>query len=198
MKQFNCIPILLMVLVLPVQAEVFKCKQSSGKIIYQPTPCPSGSSTQGVVPIKEMTPEQVEEAKTKLKIWQDEQTANEAVKLQVEKERQEELRKQESLELQRRSVAAQEQQTILDQQRQNQGGVGLYDPYYRGRNPYQSPYRPGQFPYPPHDPSFPSPHPHNPPHHSHPEMPDMPPSHPTGPLPIKVPGALEKSNAGFR
>ncbi|MBK8814330.1 MAG: DUF4124 domain-containing protein [Methylococcaceae bacterium] len=102
MKLFNCIPILLLIMGLPVHAEVFKCKQASGKILYQPSPCSSGTSAQKVVTVKEMTPEQREEAKIKLKTWQDQQAVEEAAKLQAEKERQEELRKQESLELQRR------------------------------------------------------------------------------------------------
>jgi hypothetical protein len=190
MKQFNYIPILLMVWGLPVNAEVFKCKQTSGKIIYQPTPCPSGTSKQGVVPVKEMTPEQVEDAKVKLKIWQDEQAANEAVKLQAEKERQEELRKQESLELQRRSVAAQEQQTILDQQRQNQNTGGLYNPYNRRLN---------RFPYQSHDPHYiPQQHPHHPPFQPKQEMPPMPPSQPIKPGPITMPGTTDKKEFGFK
>lgn len=189
MKRLDCIPIFLIVMAAPIYADVFKCKQTSGKISYQPTPCPSGSSAQGVVKVKEMTPEQVEEAKTKLKIWQDEQAANEVLRLREDKERREELRKQESLDLQRRGVAAQEQQMILNQQRQYQGG-GLYDPYYRQWN---------RFPYQPYGPNyFPQQFPHNPPFPPHQDMPPIPPPQPVEPAPITMPGAKDKGNFGFR
>jgi hypothetical protein len=146
MKHMNHIAILLSVLSLSVtaNAEVFKCKQVSGKIIYQPTPCPSGATHQGVIKVKEMTPEETEEAKVRLKAWQEEQAANDAAKKEAEKQRQAELEKQESLELQRRSVIAQEQQAIAEQQRQNQGGGGIIMPPYgfNGRYWTNRPYPP--------------------------------------------------------
>jgi hypothetical protein len=192
MKLFNGIPILLLMIGFPVHAEVFKCKQASGKIIYQPSPCTSGTSVQKVVSVKEMTPEQREEAKIKLKTWQDQQAVEEAAKLQAEKERQEELRKQESLELQRRSVAAQEQEAIAAQQRQNQNsGVGLYDPYYRRLN---------RFPYQPRDPNYmPRPHPHDPmlpPPNK--DSPPLPPPQPIVPGPITMPRNKNKNDSSFR
>lgn len=135
MKYWNLIPVLLMALSLSANADVFKCKDATGKIIYQPASCSSEAATQGVIKVKEIEPQRTEEAKAKLKVWQDEQAANDAAKLEAEKQRQAELEKQESLALQRRSVIAQEQQAIAAQQRQNQGG-GAYFPSYgfNGRN----------------------------------------------------------------
>lgn len=199
MKKMAFIPVLLLFTALSGHAEVFKCKQASGKINYQPSPCPSGSTEQDVVKIKELTPEQVEDAKAKLKIWQEGQAVEEEMKRQAEKERQDESRKQESLELQRRSVAAQELQMILEQQRQYQGGGGggLYFPY--NRRWISNPYYPRQFPYPPNDPNFfPRPHPHSPPFQSHDGMPAMPPPSPAEPIPSHDPPVPGNKGFGFR
>lgn len=120
MKHMNHISMLLAAFSLTANAEVFKCKQVSGKIIYQPTPCPSEATPQGVIKVKKMAPEEAEAAKARLKAWQEEQAASDAAKKEAEKQRQAELERQESLELQRRSVIAQEQQAIAEQQRQQQ------------------------------------------------------------------------------
>jgi hypothetical protein len=147
-------PILLFLLSLPTQADVFKCKDNTGKTIYQPDPCVSGEVTQGIIKVKPMTPEENEAAKAKLSAWQKEQAAYEAEKKAVEKERQAELEKQESLALQRRSVIAQEEQAIAAQQRQYQGGGGGFFPYFGfnrrlgGNQPYM-PYGPWQPQVPP-------------------------------------------------
>jgi hypothetical protein len=147
---------LLMALSLPAHAEVFKCKSASGKIIYQPEPCAAGTVPQGVIKVKEMTPEEAEEAKAKLNAWQGQQAADDAAKAEAEKQRQIELDRQESLELQRRSVMAQEKEAAAAaaaQQRPVQS-IGVYiPPYgYGGRNwnnPYDFPYgsNPYQVPY---------------------------------------------------
>lgn len=143
MKIVNHIPIFLMVLSLSTNAEVFKCKQASGKIIYQSEPCSSDEIPQGVVKVKPMTVEETEAAKAKLKAWQEEQAISEAAKIEAEKEKQVELERQESLELQRRSVMAQEQQAIAAQQRQNRGGGVFFPPYgYNGRHWNNQPYPP--------------------------------------------------------
>ena len=167
----------ILLLSLTVHADVFKCKDKTGKIIYQPDPCVSGEVTQGIIKVKPMTPEENEAAKAKLSAWQKEQAAYETGKKAVEKEQQAELEKQESLDLQRRSVIAQEEQAIAAQQRQYQGGVGGYFPYFGfnrhfgGNQPY-GPWQPQMPPYhqphqpwnqnmmipPPHDP-FPEPPP---------------------------------------
>lgn len=129
------IPILLMVFSLSANAEVFKCKQVSGKIIYQHIPCPSEATPQGVIKVKKMAPEATEAAKARLKAWQEEQAVNDAAKKEAEKQRQAELERQESLELQRRSVIAQEQQAIAEKQRQEQlNRPILVAPYHNHHN----------------------------------------------------------------
>lgn len=132
MKHNNYIFIALLVFSLSIHAEVFKCKDATGKTIYQPNPCSSGSMPQGVIKVKEMTPQEVEDSKARLQTWQKEQAANDAAKKEAEKQQQAELEKQESLELQRRSVIAQEQQAIAAQQGQNQPII-VAPPYGRGR-----------------------------------------------------------------
>jgi Domain of unknown function (DUF4124) len=131
MKHWNYISILLAVLSLSANAEVFKCKNATGKITYQPIPCSPGAATQGVIKVQEMTPEKAEEAKAKLETWKQQQAADDTAKQEAEKQRQAELEKQESLELQRRSVIAQEKQVIVEQQRQNPPVI-VVPPYGRG------------------------------------------------------------------
>jgi Domain of unknown function (DUF4124) len=144
MKYLPYITIPLLSLALSANAEVFKCKNTAGKIVYQSEPCASGAITQGVIKVKELTPEQAEEAKAKLAAWKQQQAIDDAAKREIAKQQQTEMQRQESLELQRRSVIAQEQQANSVQQRQNQGG-GIYNqPYgYNGRylnDQYYSPY----------------------------------------------------------
>ncbi len=76
-----------------VNAEVFKCQSNLGKTIYQPEPC-THAAKQKVIEVKEMTPEETEQAKAKLRAWQDRQAAEEAVKLAAEQERQKQLQQQ--------------------------------------------------------------------------------------------------------
>jgi hypothetical protein len=136
MKYINFIFIALITLSLSANAEVFKCKNATGKIIYQSEPCSSDEITQGVIKVKQMTPEETETAKAKLKAWQEEQAVEEAEKREVERQRQAEMERQESLALQRRSVIAQERQAIAEQQRPYLGGGGVFIPSYgfNGRN----------------------------------------------------------------
>jgi hypothetical protein len=144
---------------------VYKCKLPSGKVVYQSEPCQAEAKTEGVVRVKEMTPEEKETARARLQSWQAQQAAEDAAKAEAERQRQEELQKQESLELQRRSVEAQEQQAISAQQQQLQQqqmgnrwyGGGLYGPYSpyapgygSGYNPYPDHYHPGNYPIPNH------------------------------------------------
>ncbi len=99
---------------LPVQSEVFKCRTALGKTIYQPEPC-SPAAKQSVIEVKEMTPEETENAKAKLRDWQDQQAVQEANKLAAEKEQQQKAEQQQLEDLQRR---AQEHQTIESQRPQ--------------------------------------------------------------------------------
>ena len=151
-------------------AEVYKCKNPSGKIIYQAEPCSTGAISQGVVDVKALTPEEAEAANQKLRTWQEQQANEEAAKKERYKERQAEMERQESLRLQRRSVQAQERATAAQQQQQYNNGplyVPAYDfnrynrfnrlyPPHGGWDPYQyprprpydgmSPYEASQYP----------------------------------------------------
>ena len=134
-----------------VYCDVYKCKLPTGKVVYQSDPCRAEAKAEGVVRVKEMTPEEKEAAKDRLQSWQAQQAAEDAAKAEADKQRLEELQKQESLELQRRSVEAQERQAISAQQQQQQYGNrwyggGLYSPYL----PYSPGYGPGYYNYPDH------------------------------------------------
>lgn len=117
MKMLSYISILLMALSVSAYAEVYKCKHASGEIGYQSEPCQTNETPQGVVKVNEMTPEEAEAAKAKLKVWQEKQAADEAAKLKAQKEQEDELEKHESLGYQRRSAEAEEKQAIEAEQR---------------------------------------------------------------------------------
>jgi hypothetical protein len=129
---------------LPIKAEVFKCKLKSGKVIYQSESCNANQASQTVINIKAMTPEETAAASARLEEWQHQQAQEDAIKAAEAKQQQLEFERQESLELQRRSVMAQEQQAIAAQQQQNNSyaGGGLLCPpgSFNCRYPYSSPY----------------------------------------------------------
>lgn len=167
---------LLMVLIAScsTQADVFKCKLATGKIIYQSDPCAKTTEQLGVVNVKKLSPEEEAAAKARLEVWQAQQAREETAKAEAEKVRRAEMMQQESLELQRRSVQAQEQAAEKAHQNQNYGtgfsgpryGYGGrfgyhdyypnypynpnpgYDPYYGGQYyqyPPTPPRRPGEY-----------------------------------------------------
>lgn len=111
--------ILLTVLSGLANAEVYKCELASGKIIYQASPCPKIGAIQNIVEIKLIDPQRAEEAKAELQAWKEEQAIKEAARNELEKQRKIESDRQESLELQRRTAIAEEQQALAAQQRQN-------------------------------------------------------------------------------
>jgi Domain of unknown function (DUF4124) len=190
MKHWKYSSILLMVLSLSANAEVFKCKNAKGKIIYQPAPCSSEAATQGVVKVKVLDPQKDEEARAKLNAWQGDLAAKDAAKQEAEKQRQAELEKQESLELQRRSiiaqekqaeesldlqrrsVIAQEQQAIAAQQRRNQPII-VAPPYGGGRYWNNGGFPPDSS----YDPNMMQHHPHH--HHEQGEQSVPPPQSPS-------------------
>jgi hypothetical protein len=127
---------------LAVHAEVFKCQSKSGKTVYQSVPCEGFAQKQRILNVEQMTPEQRESAKAKLRDWQNQQAAEESAKAAAEKERRLEREREEALNLQRRSVIAQEQQAREAAQRQNQYRPGFgYMPYYPYYQPWQDDYR---------------------------------------------------------
>jgi hypothetical protein len=179
MKNINAIFVCLILLPLLANAEVFKCKQASGKIIYQTAPCTSGAATQKVIKVKELTPEQAEEARVKLDAWKQQQAADDVTKRESEKQRQAESEKQESLELQRRGVLAQERQAIAEQQRQNPPVI-VVPPY--GRGSYWN-----NRGFPPNDPYNPNMMPQHHQHHQEQGGQRPPPQAQPGPAPVSAP-----------
>jgi Domain of unknown function (DUF4124) len=119
---------------LSAHAEVFKCKNATGKIIYQAEPCATGAVTQGVINVKQMSPEETAAAKEKLNAWQQQQAAEDAANQAAERERQAARERQESLELQRRSVNAQQQ--AVQGQQSYQYNSPLIVPGYGYNRPY--------------------------------------------------------------
>jgi len=132
MKILSYIAILLMPITFSANAEVYKCKHVSGEISYQSEPCPSNEIPKGVVKVKELTPEEAEAAKAKLKAWHDKQAADEAAKLKAQKEQEEDSHIHESLEYQRRSAIAEEQQAI-EAERQRQLRLPFNQQWHNGK-----------------------------------------------------------------
>jgi hypothetical protein len=99
----------------PAVSDIIKCKLSSGKVVYQSTPCSGAAVSQGKVDIKPPDPIKEQEAERKLKAWQAEQAANEAAKIKAAKELQEELDRQETINALNRNAIAQQQQAIAAQ-----------------------------------------------------------------------------------
>lgn len=143
MNIIKYLPFLLMTLSLPAHAEIFKCKDASGKINYQSLPCSSATTTQGVIKVKELDPQADKKAEEKLKAWEEEHAAKEAAEMEEAKQRQIELDRKESLEIQRRAAIAQEQQAIAAQQRLEQENRVMVTPLYN-RYPWGNTYYPNQ------------------------------------------------------
>ncbi len=98
---------LLMVLAVPANAEVFKCRLDD-KTVYQATPCPPNAIKQRVLDIQPTAPDKVIEAEQQLDTWKSELAVREAAEQQAKKERQEMLDKQTVIEALKRSAEAQE------------------------------------------------------------------------------------------
>ncbi len=189
----NAYYLVLLTLSFTVQAEVFKCKLASGKIVYQSGACAKNTVQAGKVKVQKLSPEEAAAAKAKMEAWQQQQAAEDALQKDADKAQQAELQQQESLDLQRRSVAAQEKQASSTQRNQNQGG-GLYDRRF-GNYPYNNGYYPNNFgnynpgyQYNPYDN-----HGHGGQYYQYPDQPKRRPGEypypttPTKPAPIKIP-----------
>jgi hypothetical protein len=142
MKKANLIIFLLLIISTPAQAEVFKCKLASGKIVYQSKPCPRVAIDQNIIEIKKLSPAQIEEAQNKLKAWQAEQAANEEAKIKAAKELQEEIERQETINALNRNAIAQQQQAIAAQrqaealEQRNNSNTFFYNGPFYGRQFY--------------------------------------------------------------
>ena len=56
-------------------AEVYKCYTASKQVIYQPTPCSTGTDNKNIVNIEKLNPRQLEEAQNRLKATEAERQA---------------------------------------------------------------------------------------------------------------------------
>lgn len=111
MKKITFILVLLTAMISSIQAatyEVFKCKLASGKIVYQSLPCPKTAVKQKRVELEKMDPRKAAAAEQQLMEWQAEYAAREAAAMQLKKERQQELDRQEAVNALKRSALAQE------------------------------------------------------------------------------------------
>jgi hypothetical protein len=119
--------------------------------VYQPTPCSSAAVSQGKVEIKQLSSHELEEAQNKLKAWQAQQAANDAAKIKADKELQEEMDRQETINALNRNAIAQQQQAIAAQrqaealERRNNSFIyngPYFGPQYYTPQSYGIPYAP--------------------------------------------------------
>jgi Skp family chaperone for outer membrane proteins len=108
MKKITSILVLLAVIHTPALAEIFKCKFVSEKTVYQSTPCPSTAVSQDLVKVKKMDADKIAEAQARFAAWKADLAVREAAEVQAEKERREELARQETVDALNRSAMAQE------------------------------------------------------------------------------------------
>jgi len=149
MKKISCILVLLVVIYTPAHAEIFKCKLVSGKTLYQPAPCPSTTVHQGMIEVKKMDADKIAEAQARFSAWKADLAAREAAEKQAEKERREELARQESVEALKRSAIAQEE--LAEAAKRPVVINRVIQPYW----PYLNAY-PNQYPHPhPHQQPYP-------------------------------------------
>lgn len=104
--------LLLLFMVKPVFAEVFKCMDKDKNTLYQSTPCQDAVSQQPLA-IKKPSPQQEADAEARLKAWQAEQDRKKAEQQEAQekaqKEAQERLDKQAQIDALNRSAKAQEE-----------------------------------------------------------------------------------------
>ncbi|WP_431065095.1 DUF4124 domain-containing protein [Methylotuvimicrobium sp.] len=140
--------LLLLIAISPtVDADVFKCIASSGKITYQGKPC-SSDAQQEKVPIEPTDPRQLAEAERRLAIWQMERDKQKAERLEAERMQRKERNRTEAVEALKRSAEAQRQQAIAELRQaealENQFRMPAYPLYYlpyQSRFPYRDRYR---------------------------------------------------------
>ncbi|WP_340124031.1 DUF4124 domain-containing protein [Methylobacter svalbardensis] len=124
--------ILLPLLSLSAQAEVFKCQLPSGKTVYQSTPCKSAVKQQAIE-IEKSDPRKVAEREAKLKTWKEDFAKREQARIKAEQERQAELDRKAAVEALKKSEGYQKQQAYEAKrwadalERQNM--QPLYQPY---------------------------------------------------------------------
>jgi len=174
------------------RAEVYKCATPTKQIIYQPTPCTSGTENKNIVDIEKLNPQQLEDAKNRLKATEAERQALD----KAEKERREAAAAQwqadapqrEAAAARQAAEAAQREAAAARQQAESMNNpYPVYIPYPNYNYPYRQdnhhhhqpfnpytptrPLNPSFAPYPEPNPSF-SPYPSSP--YPAPYMPSSP------------------------
>jgi hypothetical protein len=106
----NLIVFILFTLLMPsVHAEVFKCTGVDQETVYQPKPCGASVTAQKQLTIKSLSPEETEAAEARLKAWKEDFTKREAAELKAQKEQQEALDRQATVDALERSAKAAEE-----------------------------------------------------------------------------------------
>jgi hypothetical protein len=134
------------------RAEVYKCATPTKQIIYQPTPCASGTENKNIVVIEKLNPQQLEDAQNRLKATEAERQALD----KAEQERREADEARQAVEAEKREAAAARQQA---ETMNNPYPVYIPYPNYNYRYPsynYNYPQRPVVNPYLPTRPLNPS------------------------------------------
>ena len=140
--------LLLLIVISPaVDADVFKCISSSGKITYQGKPC-TPNAQQEKIPIEPTAPRQLAEAERRLAIWQMERDKQKAERLEAERMQRKEQQRFEEVEALKRSAEAQRLQAEAELRQaealENQYRMPAYPLYYlpyQSRFPYRDRYR---------------------------------------------------------
>lgn len=130
MRVLKLILIFLILQALYANAEVFKCRSSTGEIVYKPTPCSINETAVGQLKIKEMTPQEVEKAKALRQSEEQEEAVYDAENAKAEKQRQDELARQQELEFEQRKIKAQEE-ADANRRRTLRPGGWPYQPMYQ-------------------------------------------------------------------
>lgn len=159
MKETACILILLAAISSPSHGEVFKCKLSSGEIVYQDKPCPAAATAQDKVEIIKMDPARQAEIEKQLADWKTGFAARETAELKARQQKQLEW----ELEMERQAAIdalnrnTQTQQELTEAIERNKSS-STFIPFPYPIRPYPYPPRP-PYPYPPYSRPLPQPPP---------------------------------------
>lgn len=109
--------VVLLTLAPPVYAEVFKCKVSDFKVVYQAVPCVGAIEGQKIE-IRQRSAEEEAAAVSRLKEWETGYAAEQAAKKDALKAKQEEMRRQAEIEATQKNAEA--AQKYVESQRERE------------------------------------------------------------------------------
>jgi len=145
--------LVLLTLALPVQAEIFKCKISEFKTVYQAKPCGAGTVKNQKIELKQRSAKEEAAAVTRLKEWEASYAAKQAAEKEALKAEQEEALRRAEIKAAQDSAKAQLDQADAQyrqaQALENANKIRSRTLYYPGAFPHQgtSPH-PGMLPHP--------------------------------------------------